>query len=118
MKKQHFKCWSEEAKNFHQAHHPRKLINRVTSPDYNNLNHINTTNWRLPSLLNLNIRSVINKLDALTNLIDVYKVDIASITETWLFDEVPTRVIDICGYTCERSDRVDRKGGGPHIHPE
>ena len=44
--------------------------------------------------------------------IDDNEVDIACVTETWLSDEVPHCVTDIDGYTCERRDRVDRRGGG------
>ena len=43
--------------------------------------------------------------------IDDNEVDIACVTETWLSDEVPHCVTDIDGYTCERRDRVDRRGG-------
>ena len=48
----------------------------------------------------------------MTNIIDDNEVGIACVTETWLSDEVPHCVTDIDGYTCERRDRVDRRGGG------
>ena len=77
---------------------------------YNNLTPIPTLKWRLPTLLNSNTRSIVHKIDEMTNLIDDNEVDIACVTETWLSDEVPHCVTD--GYTCERRDRVDRRGGG------
>ena len=76
-----------------------------------------TLKWRLPTLLNSNSRSIVHKIDEMTNIIDDNEVDIACITETWLSDEVPHCVTDIDGYTFERRDRVDRRGGGnPYLH--
>ena len=82
---------------------------------YNNLTPIATLKWRLPTLLNYNTRSIVHKIDEMTNLIDENEVDIACVTETWLSDEVPHCVTDIDGYTCERRDRVDRRGGGASL---
>ena len=78
---------------------------------YNNLTPIPTLKWRLPTLLNSNTRSIVHKIDEMTNIIDDNEVDIACVTETWLSDEVPHCVTDIDGYTCERRDRVGRRGG-------
>ncbi len=72
---------------------------------------IPTTKWRLPTLLNSNARSIVNKIDEMTEIIENNKADIACVTETWLSDEIPPCVTDIDGYTCERRDRVDRRGG-------
>ena len=89
---------------------------------YNNLTPITTLKcrlptlkWRLPTLLNSNSRSIVHKIDEMTNIIDDNEVDIACITETWLSDEVPHCVTDIDGYTFERRDRVDRRGGGEYL---
>ena len=65
-----------------------------------------------PTLLNSNTRSIVHKIDEITNILDDNEVDIACVTETWLSDEVPHCVTDIDGYTCERRYRVDRRGGG------
>lgn len=46
----------------------------------------------------------------MTNLIDAHHVGIACVTETWLSDEVPSCTTDIDGYTCQRRDKVDRRG--------
>ena len=67
---------------------------------------IPTTKWRLPTLLNSNARSIVNKIDEMTEIIENNEVDIACVTETWLSDEIPPCVTDIDGYTCER------RGGG------
>ena len=109
----------------------RLIPTRVTNPlnrtlktcviddysSYNNLTPIPTLKWRLPTLLNSNTRSIVHKIDEMTNIIDDNEVDIACVTETWLSDEVPHCVTDIDGYTCERRDRVDRRGGRPYLHP-
>ena len=87
----------------------RMIPTRVTDPlnrtlktcvidDYfshNNLTPIPTLKWRLPTLLNSNTRSIVHKIDEMTNLIDDNEVDIACVTETWLSDEVPHCVTDI-----------------------
>ena len=48
----------------------------------------------------------------MTEIIEVYKVDIACVTETWLSEEILPCVTDIDGYTCERRDRLNRRAGG------
>ena len=53
-----------------------------------------------------------NKLDEITHLLDFHCVDIAGVTETWLSDTVPPSITTIDGYSCERRDRVEKKGGG------
>ena len=77
---------------------------------------IHTIKWRLPTFLNSNTRSIMNKIDEITNLTDVNHFHIACVTETWLSDEVPPCETGIDGYTCERRDRVDRRGGGVLIY--
>ena len=94
----------------------RKLPSITNSISPLNLMPIHTIKWRLPTFLNSNTRSIMNKIDEITNLIDVNHVDIACVTETWLSDEVPPCVTGIDGYTCERRDRVDRRGGGVLIY--
>ena len=73
---------------------------------------ISTTKWRLTTLLNSNARSIVNKIDEMTEIIENNKADIACVTKTWLFDEIPPCVTDINGYTREKRDRVDRRVGG------
>ena len=68
-------------------------------------------NGALSTLLNSNARSIVNKIDEMTEIIENNKADIACVTETWLSNEIPPCVTDIDGYTCERRNRVDRRGG-------
>ena len=49
---------------------------------------IPTTKWGLPTLLNSNARSIVNKID-MTEIIENIIVDIASVTESWLSEEIP-----------------------------
>ena len=82
----------------------------IDDSPYNNLTPIPTLKWRLPTLLNSNTRSIVHKIDEMTNIIDDNEVDISCVTETWLSDQVLHCVTDIDGYTCERRDRVDKRG--------
>ena len=66
-----------------------------------------TTKWLLPTLLNSNAISIVNKIDEMTEIIEITTVDMVCVTETWLSEEIPPCVTDIDGYTCERRDRVD-----------
>ena len=84
----------------------------IDDSPYNNLTPIPTLKLLLPTLLNSNTRSIVHKMDEMTNIIDDNEVDIACVTETWLSDEVTHCVTNIDGYTCERRDKVDRRGGG------
>ena len=107
--------YPETETDSHPGHRPFKRTLKTCFIDdspYNNLTPIPTLKWRLPTLLNSNTRSIVHKIDEMTNIIDDNEVDIACVTETWLSDEVPHCVTDIDGYTCERRDRVDRRGGG------
>ena len=49
---------------------------------------------------------------------EINTVNIVCVTETWLSDEIPPCINDIDGYTCQRSNRVNRRGGGvlTYIH--
>ena len=90
----------------------------IDDSPYNNLTPIPTLKWRLPTLLNSNTRSIVHKIEEMTNIFDDNEVDMACVTETWRSDEVPHCVTDIDGYTCERRDRVNRRGRGrPYLHP-
>ena len=71
----------------------------IDDSPYNNLTPIPTLKWRLPTLLNSNTRSIVYKIDEMTNIIDDNEVDIACVTENLFSEEVPHCVIDIDGYT-------------------
>ena len=102
----------------------RKIPSRVTDPwnrkfqnciipdsiSSQNLVPIRTIKWRLPIFLNSNTRSLMNKIDEITILMDVNHVDIACLTETWLSGEILPCVTGIEGYACERRDRGIEEG--------
>ena len=58
-----------------------------------------TTKWLLPTLLNSNAISIVNKIDEMTEIIEITTVDMVCVTETWLSEEIPPCVTDIDGYT-------------------
>ena len=78
----------------------------------NNIVRVPIDRWKLPILLNANVRSVSNKVEDLTEVLKQNHVDIACLTETWLETERPNEVIDISGYNIVRNDRSNRQGGG------
>ena len=104
---------SETEADSHPCFRPSKPQVKTCIPyfSFNNLMPIPTTKWRLSTLLNSNARSIVNKIDEMTEIIENNKADIACVTETWLSNEIPPCVTDIDGYTCERRNRVDRRGG-------
>ena len=64
----------------------------------------------------MNARSIVNKIKELKVMIEEENVDIISITETWLNDNVTDDEVSINGYTLFRKDRRDEvkcRGGGP-----
>jgi exonuclease III len=63
----------------------------------------------------MNARSIVNKIKELKVMIEEENVDIISITETWLNDNVTDDEVSINGYTLFRKDRRDEvkcRGGG------
>ena len=70
----------------------------------------------LPSLLLSNVRSVVNKLDEVSELFLRVQPDISVLTESWLDESIPDSSLHIDNYTVFRRDRVDRKGGGIVIY--
>lgn len=61
-----------------------------------------------------NVRSVINKRDALHSLIDTCDANIVALTETWLHDNIHDCEVfnDPSQFTSYRCDRAGRQGGG------
>lgn len=66
------------------------------------------------SLLYTNIRSVVNKRDALSSVVDMCSADIVVLTETWLYSKIIDREILECegAYYFYRHDRDVRSGSG------
>ena len=60
---------------------------------------------------NLNIRSLINKIDQFTLFLEKYKFDILGLNETWLDESIADAEVSVPGYRIIRNDR-NRYGGG------
>ena len=71
----------------------------------------------LPSLFLSNSRSLVNKIDELSETVFSLSVDIVVITETWLSPNVNNSAINLNGFSTFRHDRQDgRRGGGVCIY--
>jgi len=60
----------------------------------------------------LNARSIINKLDELTRMVDEIQPDIIGITESWANKNINDAELGLEGYAMYRKDRNERIGGG------
>ena len=82
----------------------------------NNLIKIVTRNPNLSQsrLATLNVRSLKKHLDITKALIYQHKIDIFSLTETWLQEEDIYTINEVCppGYTAIHEDRKEQRGGG------
>ena len=67
---------------------------------------------RSPSVLLLNARSVLNKMDELRGLICNLNPGCVAVTESWLSDDVYDGPFLVGDYVLYRGDRVGRIGGG------
>ena len=66
-----------------------------------------------------NTRSVLKKIDSITDKVHSYLPNIVAITESWLKQNIPNSIIDIAGYNVYRQDRKfenregrTKRGGG------
>ena len=62
--------------------------------------------------MNINARSICNKLDELNVVLCDNNLDISCVTETWVNDEVSNNCINMSNYDILWNDRVNKKGGG------
>ena len=69
-----------------------------------------------PTVILANIRSVYNKLDEISQLVESKQPDVCVFTESWLDDNTPDDAVAIPSYSVVRKDRSDRKGGGILCH--
>ncbi|XP_071953430.1 uncharacterized protein [Antedon mediterranea] len=67
-----------------------------------------------PRLFLTNARSIKNKMDEFEATLLKYKIDIATVTETWLNDEIE-RIAHIPKFKCLFKNRNHRRGGGVAI---
>ena len=65
-----------------------------------------------PTILLLNARSLLPKLDELSVLLSSVKPGFVFITESWLNSDIDDNLLRIPGYSLFRSDRTGRIGGG------
>ena len=56
-------------------------------------------------IVHLNIRSLLPKIEQIRTLLSQYKIDIMTISETWLNSYIDDKLIAILGYTLLRQDR-------------
>lgn len=60
----------------------------------------------------LNIRSLIPKNDQIHHLLYESNLDFLCLSETWLYENSPVDMLNVCGYKMYRRDRIDGRGGG------
>ena len=70
----------------------------------------------MPSLLLCNPRSLNNRIDELSAVLDNNTVDVAAITETWFTGDQQADLNSICGYNLFSKPRPDRRGGGVALY--
>jgi hypothetical protein len=87
-------------------------IYRHNSQYGSTLTNQNKSVLKLPIILLTNIRSLTKKFDDLLTHIDLFKIDLCCVTETWLQNEVPDNFLEIRNFSFFRQDRKIRKGGG------
>jgi len=69
-----------------------------------------------PSLLLLNARSLLPKIDELRIISHIRSPDVICVTETWFNDSIESSLINISNYNVARSDRSYRRGGGVAVY--
>jgi len=74
----------------------------------------NFTRSRGLKIAHLNVRSLIPKLDSLKLLLENKPSDVFTVSETWLELSILDNEIRLpaAGYSCVRSDRLGKVGGG------
>ncbi len=75
----------------------------------------NLTDTKGLKVAHLNVRSIINKIDEIRMLMSRNKLDVLTLSETWLDSSIDDFEINVHGYTIHRSDR-NRNGGGVAIY--
>ena len=73
-------------------------------------------NARGLSVVHLNVRSLLGKMDQLRLLCQRNGVDIMTLSETWLIKGIDDGEIELPGYSIIRRDRGERIGGGVIIY--
>ena len=72
-----------------------------------------TRKWDLPSVINLNARSLNSeKVDELHVIVATHDVSIVCVIETWFKDYMDSRNLSMQGFCLERKDRGHGRAGG------
>ena len=89
----------------------------IDDSPYNNLTPIPTLKWRLPTLLNSNTRSIVHKIDEMTNIIDDNEVDIACVTrKPGFLTKSLTVLLTLMGTLVKGGTELIGEGGRPCLH--
>ena len=73
-------------------------------------------NFHSPVVFCANARSLTNKIDELSVVLEQNDVSVAILTETWLNENQPNEGYDIDGYNIIRNDRNKGRGGGVCVY--
>lgn len=63
-----------------------------------------------------NVQSLGPKIDEFRLLLCTLQPDLACLTETWLTSDIDSAMIQVDGYCCVRSDRLNKRSGGTAIY--
>ena len=77
--------------------------NRPTQPTLVSLHH--PTPWHLPTILNVNVHALKEKVDDLQCACDQNGVDLAIVSETWITDDMPESVFQLQNYDLVSNNR-------------
>ena len=91
-------------------------INPLPGPG--NVSDVPTINFKAIglSVIHLNVRSLLRKMDQLRLLSERNGADIITLSETWLNIDIDDNEIELPGYSITRRDRSERTGGGVMIY--
>lgn len=71
---------------------------------------------QLPHFALLNARSLVSKIDEFSAFLDINKIDIAAVTETWFHEKIDDQFVSIENYCIYRRDREHGRGGGVCVY--
>ena len=86
--------------------------NLISIKPVNNNNASINRKYDMPNLFLTNARSLKNKFDEITVVVNKYDVDFLAITETWLDANTPIDYFPLSGFSTFSKPRTDKKGGG------
>ena len=86
--------------------------NLISIKPVNNNNASINRKYDMPNLFLTNARSLKNKFDEISVVVNKYDVDLLAITETWLDANTPIDYFPLSGFSTFSKPRTDKKGGG------